>query len=187
MRRRSTPTLLAWSVIGMLAGHHATYLAIYRDPTIVADVLAATGHGWLWIAPILVFSAALIALVLGVMGADPIQSFRWRFASLAGIQVGAFVVIEIAERNAAGVDLWASLLGADDRILLLGGLIQVAVALLLAMASRVVERIAHAIRQVRSARPRRRPGLTLRPAFLPLPLTAAPSRANAPRAPPIRR
>lgn len=184
MKRRSTRALLAWSVVGLIVGHQATYLAVYHDPALVSSVLDATGHGWLWLAPIFLLSAATTALVVGFRDLEPVRSFRWRFAFLAGIQAATFTIVEIAERGATGIDLRT--LSADDGhvILAVGIAIQIGVALLLALGSRVVERIAIALARPRSVRPRGRPAQTRRPSLPTHALSAVPSRGCAPRAPP---
>jgi hypothetical protein len=184
MKRRSTPALVAWSVVGLIAGHQATYLAVYRDPAQAGSVLAATGHDWLWLAPIVLLSAALTALVVGFRGTDPVRSFRWRFAFLTAIQVVTFTILEIAERGASGIDLVALVDGGGHVILAVGAIIQTGVALLLAWGSHAVERIAAAFARTRPFRPRRRPAPLRRQCLVVRPAAGAPSGASAPRAPP---
>jgi hypothetical protein len=186
MRRRPTRTLIAWSTIGLIVGHQAAYLAYYRDPAIVSEVLRASDHGWLWLAPIILFAAALTALVVGFAGSDPVRSYPHRFASLALIQVGAFAAVEVAERLAGSADLFDLVSRVDVGILVLGSLIQVAVALVLAAASRIVERVAATLGRARIAAPRRRPTRFLRPSRSVPPALPTPARPFAPRAPPIR-
>jgi hypothetical protein len=185
MRRSSTRALLAWSLVGLIGGHQAAYLLLYRDPAVITGMLDASGHGWMLLGPVFVISAAMTALVVGFQGSDPIRSFRWRFAFLALIQVAAFVTVEFAERSASGVDV-RPLLGDDWFILVVGSLLQVAVALLLALASRVVERVALAFAGRRTAVPRRRTVSLLRPSTLAVPGAILPGLASAPRAPPVR-
>lgn len=190
MRPRSPRSLVAWALVGLIAGHQATYLAVYHDPALVTQVLASTGHGWLWLAPIFVLSAALTALVVGLQGGEAVRSTRWRFAFLAGIQATTFVVLELAERYASGSDaghLVASLLsGTGGLVLVVGIAVQTVVAAALALASRVVDRVAAALAGRRRAashpaRVRRvlRPDLVIRPRLL------EPGRAAGPRAPPL--
>jgi hypothetical protein len=183
MTRRSTRSLLAWSLVGLIGGHQATYALVYRDPGQMTSILDATGHGWLWLAPILVLSALLIALVVGLRGGDPIRSFRWRFTFLALIQGMTFAILEIAERASVHGRAFED---ADWLILLVGLSIQAGVALLLALASRVVDRVAAALAAHRAPRPRRRPGSILRPSLGVFPRASAHGLAFAPRAPPVR-
>lgn len=180
MTRYSVRTLIAWSLVGLIGGHQLTYLVLYRDP---ATVLDATGHGWLWAAPILVFSAALTAMVLGLLGTGPVRSLRWRFAFLALIQGSTFATVEIAERSTSGMGL-GHVLAEAWLVLVVGIAIQAAIAAVLAVASRVVERVAAALR--RRASNARRPDRQLgRPtaAFV-LPATYA-GTGQSPRAPPV--
>jgi hypothetical protein len=184
MRRRSTRSLLAWSLVGLIAGHQATYLLLYRDPAVIGSMLDATGHGWLGLAPIFVLSAALTALVLGFQIADPVRSFRWRFTFLALIQGMTFVTVEFAERFGGGIDV-GPLLADDWLILVVGVAMQVAVAALLAIASRVVERVAAVLARHRTASPRQRTVRVVRPWLAPLFPTTRTGLGSGPRAPPI--
>jgi hypothetical protein len=91
-----------WATIGLLLGHVAAYDVVYPDAHVHADALAASGHGWLVaMGPTLGLSvlAVLAAAVVGVRNGRPRSA---RFRTLAAIQVGAFVAIEIAERLTAG-------------------------------------------------------------------------------------
>jgi hypothetical protein len=180
---------LAWSAIGLLAGHQAAYFVVYRDPAVVAHVLEDTGHGWLWFAPFLAAAAAAIALVVGFRGSEPIRSFHWRFAALAFVQVGSYVLLEATERAAHGhgsADVMTTLDGGGWLVLIVGIGLQLLTAFLVALASRAVERIAAAARR-RRAGPRRpvpvagrrwaAPDALLRRLLL--------ARAFGPRAPPV--
>jgi hypothetical protein len=152
---------------------------------VIGNVLNATGHGWLWLAPIFMLSAVLTAFVVGFGGATPVRSFRWRFAILAAIQIATFTVLEIAERTLTGGDLGTLMADGGDLILAVGALVQTGVALLVSLGSRVVERIAAAFAKPRTTRPRRRPAPFARPSFLVLPPAGALTRASTPRAPPV--
>jgi hypothetical protein len=187
--RRPTATLLAWSVIGLLGGHHAAYLLVYRDPAILAHVLEDTGHGWMWIAPFLAAAAVVIAMIVGFRGSEPVRSFRSRFSALALVQVGTFVLIEAGERVAHGsdaADLIASLDGSGWLVLIVGIGLQLLTAFLVAVASRVIERIGDAVRR-RRVRPRHPVPRACRrweaPDALSHGLLLA--RARGPRAPPV--
>jgi hypothetical protein len=190
MRRRSTRLLLAWSLVGLIGGHQAAYLAVYREPRIVVEALGATGHGWMWLAPLFCFSAALVALVVGFRGSDPVRSFRWRFAALATIQVLTFVALEAAERLTTGADASRVardlVAGPDAPVLVVGAVLQVLTAAVLALASRLVDRLASALRE--RLRSRRR--VVAAPFRLPAGISAladlVPAGPGAARAPPLR-
>jgi hypothetical protein len=184
MRRRSTRSLLAWSLVGLIGGHQATYLLLYRDPALMGGILDATGHGWLALAPIFVLSAALTALVLGFHVAEPVRSLRWRFTFLALIQGLTFVAIEFAERFGGGIDV-GPLLAADWPILVVGVAMQVAVAAVLAIASRVVERVAALLARHRTTNPHRRPIRVVRPSLVLFGPATSPGSGHGPRAPPV--
>lgn len=185
MKRRPTHVLLAWAVLGLLGGHHATYLAIYRDPALIEQMLDVTGHGWLSIAPLLALSALLTALVLGVRGSAPVRSFRWRFLALAAIQVVTFTLVEVGERQVVGGDLLAAMADGGWLVLGVGAAIQVGVAFLLAAASRVAERLAAALARRRTRAPRREVRSTPRPRTIRVPRSVVAGRGWAPRAPPV--
>ena len=188
--RRPTASLLAWSLIGLLGGHQAAYLAVYRDPAVVAHVLRDTGHGWMWLAPLLAASAALTVLIVGLRGTAPVQSFRLRFAALAVIQASTFVAVESCERLPDGTDgarLVDDLLAGSGWLVLLLGLgFQVVAAFLLALASRVVERIAGVLRRRRRRSPRPAvPAARHAPSSVTLPINLGLARSCPPRAPPV--
>ncbi len=187
--RRPTATLLAWSAIGLLGGHQAAYFLVYRDPALVAHVLEDTGHGWLWIAPFLVAAAAIIAMITGFRGSEPVRSFRGRFLALALVQTGTFVLLEASERAAHRsdpADLTASLAGSGWLVLVVGIGFQLLTAFLVAVASRAIDRIAAAVRRrrtghrhpaTRAIRRREAPGS--------FPHSLRLARTCGPRAPPV--
>jgi hypothetical protein len=187
MRLRSKPALLAWSVFGLIVGHQAAYLAVYQDPDALASVLNITGHGWLSFAPIFTMSTMLVAVVLGLRDSEPLKSLRVRFAVLALIQSAAFVMLEVTERQASGIDPGLLLSAAELPVLLIGLAVQTGLALLLALASRVVDEVAAAIRRARKTpqlRPSRR-ALAVTAGYQLYRATSTILAATAPRAPPL--
>lgn len=188
--RRPTASLLAWSLIGLIGGHQAAYLAVYRDPAVIAHVLEDTGHGWMWFAPLLAASAVLTALLIGVRGSGPVRSFRWRFAGLAMIQSLTFLALETSERFGAGggaEHLLDHLLADSGALVILLGLtFQLLTAFVLAVASRVIDRALAGLGRHRRA-PRTSARSVLR-AVAPdsLPHRIGLARACPPRAPPVR-
>ncbi len=163
--RPSVIALLAWSAAGLLGGHQAAYLLVYRDPAVLAHVFADTGHGWLQVAPFLAAAALLTAIVVGFGGTSPIPSLRWRFSALALVQTSAFLLVEAGERLAHGgaaADPMSILDGRGWLVVAVGVGVQCITAALVALASEAVERIGHAAR-TRRARPRHRTNESVRP------------------------
>lgn len=186
--QRPSATLLAWSIVGLLGGHQLAFALVYRDPSAIAHALADTGHGWAWMAPLLLATAAFVALVTGIRGGSPVTRFRTRVAVLAAIQVGAFLGMEVVERLAHGThpaNLGTVLVeNLGWAVLALGVVLQLALAFLLAILSAVVDRIVQALRAAAVRWPRatagRRPTVVVRVAH-----SIDRAGAAGPRAPPV--
>lgn len=186
---RPPVSVLAWSAAGLLGGHHLAYALVYRDPAAIAHALADTGHGWTWLAPLLAVAMVFVAVVTGLRGDAPVTGFRARWLAVAAIQVTAFVAMEAAERLAHGVapaGLVPSLLeGAGWAVLLLGLAIQVLIAGVVTVLSRVVATLAAVLRRRRARAARTSRGAVLHPATdrLVLPFLGW---VTDPRGPPLR-
>jgi hypothetical protein len=183
------PTLVVfgWAVVGLLIGHVASYDLVYPDGHVHAEVLAASGHQWLWLLEPSIVLGLVVAVLAGFVGSRGHQRRVARFRMLAGIQVGAFLGIEVAERLAHGVTPTEILHQLTDHGLWLVLVIGVAAQLLTAWfgsaASRFIADAAHQGPRRRSALPPR-PG-SLRPLVSHLASTPV-VHAHGSRAPPGR-
>jgi hypothetical protein len=86
-------------VIGWLAAHAVTYELVVADPRERARALAASGHGYLDHAPLLVAGCAVVAaagLLLHVEGRRTGRIPAWAFAV---VPVVAFAAQELLERR----------------------------------------------------------------------------------------
>lgn len=138
--------LAALATAGIVAGHTLTYWAVAPGPVHRDALLAATGHTY-WHAAV----AVAVVATMWAVSACVARNVRWvlspgadgrlrqgveqepgGFATrLVLLQVTGFVVMEIAERAAAGAPLSTTTLFAHGT-LLLGVVAQVAVALVVA-------------------------------------------------------
>ncbi len=108
MRRvASSPSLVifGWAIVGLLIGHVAAYDLVYPDGHVHAQVLDATGHQWLWLLEPSLVLGVLIAAIAGLVGSRSGHPREIRFRWLAGIQIGAFLGIELLERLGHGTTL----------------------------------------------------------------------------------
>jgi hypothetical protein len=191
MRRRLTwfvavPLLLASSQ----AAHFLAYRIVYPGTPLRAQVLLATGHGYLDRLP-LVFGAAgaiaLVALLVAVVDASRGHAARalppWAFGLLAP---AAFVIQEYLERSLhSGTFAWHT---AAAPTFLPGLLTQVPLALLAWLAARLLLRAAaHAGRSLASQPPRFAPEplVFLVPVPPAMPRARALARRLAERGPPL--
>jgi Flp pilus assembly pilin Flp len=96
---------LGIAVGGVLAGHWLTYVIVRPDHHDRASLLASTGHGYLATAVEVALLAALVAAAMVFLGRLVREDVTPGFRSLAGrlgtFQIGAFVVLEVAERAVA--------------------------------------------------------------------------------------
>jgi hypothetical protein len=191
MRRRVTwlvavPLLLASSQ----AAHFFAYRTVYPGTPLRAQVLLATGHGYLDRLPLvfgaagaIAFVALLVAAVDASRGRGPRALPPWAFGLLAP---AAFVIQEYLERSLhSGTFVWHA---AAAPTFLPGLLAQVPLALLAWLAARLLLRVAaHAGRSLASRPPRFAPEplVVLAPATPAAPRTRVLARRLAERGPPL--
>jgi len=145
------------AVAGAVVGHMVAYLLAVPSPTVRVALLGATGHAY-WTAAI----AAASVLGLASLAATLRRRFRaGRLAGrpepgerlgivagqLAGFQIAIYLVQETLERLEAGIPAHALL---DGRLLVTGVIVQMAIALtlavLLTLAGRAAEAVGRALR-----------------------------------------
>jgi hypothetical protein len=121
---------------GVLAAHAIGYVLAYRNAQYRADVLAATGHGYLGHIAIAAIIAGAIAVSAAVArGVREHHATRFWDATLriAVVQLAAFFGVEVLERIAAGVPPFAgfahvALIGAIVELLMGGAVAAVLIA-----------------------------------------------------------
>jgi hypothetical protein len=145
------------AVAGAVVGHMVAYLLAVPSPTVRVALLGATGHAY-WTAAI----AAASVLGLASLAATLRRRFRaGRLAGrpepgerlgivarqLAGFQIAIYLVQETLERLEAGIPAHALL---DGRLMVTGVIVQMAIALtlavLLTLAGRAAEAVGRALR-----------------------------------------
>jgi hypothetical protein len=143
-RPASRAAVLGVALGGVLLGHELTYALLQPQAASRDLLLASTGHAYLGfanhgaLAVAIVSLAALFLSRLGRRGDDPsVAELTWR---LAGFQILAFAAIEVIERLSVGAPL-----GDLVRIVPVGGLIQLVVAVVAALALRSLLRVADAV------------------------------------------
>jgi hypothetical protein len=192
--KRQLPWLIAMplAVVGTLAGHTAGYWAAVPDAHERTQVLAASGHGYLQYAPlVLALSGALVALGFVAQALDAFRGGETnggtRIELVAALAPTAFVLQELIERYAHDGHLrWGLLVSAP---FLLGLATQVPFALLAAaIAFALASAAQHVAHAIRAARRPRRCGLALTfLSWLTADLRPAPvlARGYAGRGPPL--
>jgi hypothetical protein len=145
------------AVAGAVVGHMVAYVLAVPEPTVRVALLGATGHAY-WteaIAAAVVLGLASLAATLrrrfraGLLSGRPQPSEHvGRLAGqLAGFQIAIYLVQEALERLEAGIPAHALL---DGRLLVIGVVVQtaiaVALAVLLAAASQMAEAAGRALR-----------------------------------------
>ena len=152
--------IVAWALIGLLLGHTLAYAATFRDPQVLLHVLQDTGHNWLSLTPVFVGLLIALLVVTSARGATGATSLRRRYVTIATLQLGAYIAVEVIERLAHGSslsDVAAGLTsGYGPTLLAFGVAAQLLVAAGTALLSRAVERVvarlrAVSLRQVASA------------------------------------
>lgn len=129
-RVRDARWAIGLAAAAVLLGHGITYALVHPDGHERAGVLAATGHAYLHLleGPGLVLAIvsvmAAAAVGLGRIGDAPDRATLFR--RLAGLQLGAFAAMEIAERIASGSLFGAGL--SDALVVVVGLAIQLALA-----------------------------------------------------------
>jgi hypothetical protein len=149
------------AVAGAVVGHMVAYVLAVPSPTVRVALLGATGHAY-WTAAIaaaVVLGLASLAATLGRrvragLLASPQQGERLGrvAAQLAGFQVAIYLVQETLERLEVGIPAHALL---DGRLLVTGVIVQMAIAVVLAVLLTVVGRVAEAVGRALRPRPRR--------------------------------
>jgi hypothetical protein len=145
------------AVAGAVIGHMVAYLLAVPSPTVRVALLGATGHAY-WTAAIAaasVLGLASLATALrrrfraGRLAGRPEPGERLGIVAgqLAGFQIAIYLVQETLERLEAGIPAHALL---DGRLLVTGVIIQMAIALalavLLTLAGRAAEAVGRALR-----------------------------------------
>jgi hypothetical protein len=145
------------AVAGAVIGHMVAYLLAVPSPTVRVALLGATGHAY-WTAAIAaasVLGLASLATALrrrfraGRLAGRPEPGERLGIVAgqLAGFQIAIYLVQETLERLEAGIPAHALL---DGRLLVTGVIIQMAIALALAvlvtLAGRAAEAVGRALR-----------------------------------------
>jgi hypothetical protein len=145
------------AVAGAVVGHMVAYVLAVPSPTVRVALLGATGHAY-WtqaIAAASVLGLASLAATLrrrfraGRLASRPEPGERLGIVAgqLAGFQIAIYLVQETLERLEAGIPAHALL---DGRLLVTGVIIQMAIALalavLLTLAGRAAEAVGRALR-----------------------------------------
>jgi hypothetical protein len=127
----------AWA--GLVLGHLLAYALAYPAEAVRRSHLAGTGHGWLDVVTL-----SLLAVVPAVLALTAIRSLTagsrgTTWVRLAGFQVPAFLLIEVAERGASFDRAFA------DPAVLLGLAVQILVAAMAALLLRGFSRAVAAV------------------------------------------
>ena len=179
----------AAAFFGLVGAHVLDYLLLYSDPVRRSGVLRQTGHAYFGKA----IEFAIASAILAAIGSFAFGFLRERrdssathstlrvAAVLALIQSGGFVALESAERVVANAHA-----GQMMRVLILGVVLQAAIATITASALRLLERAGEVVaRALSSAPPVEQPVVAVvRPREAARPRFNLLSRAS-PRAPPL--
>jgi bacteriorhodopsin len=181
-RLRSSWWWGALAFAGIVATHAVTYRVVEHDHGARAALLHDTGHRfWPWVATVGIAAAVAALVAFVVRSARPDQGPRVGLWSLAALQGGGWLALEGFDRMAFGHGSYDSLFDAP---MLVGLLVQVAVAavgaLLLAALGRVIGFIRAARRRPRRAGANPRPSPPTRGGCWP---SLSPA---VPRGPPLR-
>ena len=137
------PTLALFAAAGLVGAHVVAYVIALPDAAVRSAVLRMTGHGYFSAAVVVatvagIFGSAAAAAV-GFRGGRRAPPIRWRAAALriALVQVGAFCVLEFAERAAAGGPVSLS-----PKLLAVGVAVQIAIAVVAAIVLVLIARVA---------------------------------------------
>jgi hypothetical protein len=132
-------------VAGLLLGHALSYALAVPDPHHRDLALRATGHAYLPAAAqvaLIVVLAALVTLLVRAWAAPPRPeglALRPLVATLASVQVVAFVGQEVVERLVAGAPLGDLV---HQHVLAIGVVVQIGIGVLGALALRWLTRAA---------------------------------------------
>jgi hypothetical protein len=173
--------VLGLAALGVAAGHLLTYLVLVPNADARAALLARTGHAYFSLFAQVALVAGAIgaaASVLGVLGRGPSHP-SVTFGRLAVLQVVGFVWMETVERVVSR-DGFGDLFRMD---IVVGALVQVVVAGLVAWAVSLLRRaVRGAVLAVRARPPR--PVAPLAPAPAEKPARRGLALVPPPRAPP---
>jgi hypothetical protein len=119
---------------------------------VLLHVLQDTGHNWLSLTPVFVGLLIALLVVTSARGATGATSLRRRYVTIATLQLGAYIAVEVIERLAHGSslsDVAAGLTsGYGPTLLAFGVAAQLLVAAGTALLSRAVERVVARLRAV---------------------------------------
>ena len=172
-RRHLGAIAVGVAAAGVLVGHWLTYGLESPNAAHRAEMLAQTGHSYLHLANdvgLALGLAALVSLAISELSSptEP-QSLRWLASRLALVQAVTFGAMEVAERLVAHVPIATLFHGG---LIVVGLLIQVAVAAAGAVVLRWLHRATGALRSLLSAARIASPRLAL---------TAVPDDCGCPR------
>jgi hypothetical protein len=142
MSVRRRPAVLGVAVGGVLAGHWLTYLVVSPASSARVSLLHDTGHAYLGLANdvgLLGVLAAFAAIFLGRLTGKGLNTGAAFSRRIVGLQVGAFLAIEVLERVTAGVPLTSL---THHLLLPVGITVQVGVGLLASEVIRWLLRLA---------------------------------------------
>ena len=171
---------------GLMLGHWLAYALGTPHAQARDRLLAATGHSYLHLATEVALLAATLGLVVLFLGRLSRREARGTFggnlARLAGVQVAAFVAMEIGERLLSGAPLHDL---SHGPVLAVGIGVQLALVVAGAVALRLTERAADVASSLGAPARRSAPSLVAAPLLA----SSAPARrpemrAVASRAPP---
>jgi hypothetical protein len=140
---------------GVISAHAIGYFIAYRNAQYRADILAATGHGYLGHAALIAILSGTIAVSIAVArGIRDAKATRWWDAAvrIALLQAAAFFGVEILERIAAGVGPMAGM----SRVFVIGAAVQLGVGAIVAGVLALFERAGRTIATVASSERRER-------------------------------
>lgn len=142
MSARRRPAVLGVAVGGVLAGHWLTYLAVSPISPAREALLHDTGHAYLGLAKdvgVMVVLAAFAAIFLGRLTRASLDAGAAFTRRIVGLQVGAFIAMEVLERVTAGVPLTSL---TYHLLLPVGITVQIGVGLLASAVIRWLMRLA---------------------------------------------
>ena len=137
------------SLAGMALAHVASYFMAARDHVHRSALLTDTGHGDSGTFEVLAPVLGVLALATIVGGAAGGRSSRISSWQVAGLQVGAFVLIEVFERATVGTSLLELL---AEPVFQVGLAIQLLIAALVTWVAQALTELV--LRISRSKRPR---------------------------------
>lgn len=183
--------VVALAAAGAVCGHAITYALLYPNVPLRRSVLQQTGHAYWHGAVAAAVVGALWFLVVhvrhhasaGASGTTAPNRYRAAASQLASLQLLIFLSIEATERVEVGRGLSGLL---DHRLVLVGGGVQLVVAVALAAAAWLLARTANAVgRALALAAFQPRPPRSTWPATVEIFLASVVSLPRRGRAPPL--